>query len=129
MWTPQKSKTPLIRMTGHQDLVNHIAFSPDGRYIALASFDKKIKLWCGKSGNFHTTFVCHVGSVYQVAWSADSTYIVSVSKGSTVKLWNTKDKRKALFTLPGHEDEVHAIDWSPDGTQVASGSKDRTIKI
>lgn len=129
MWTPQESKTPLIRMTGHQDLVNHIAFSPDGRYIASASFDKKVKLWCGKTGNFITTFVGHVGSVYQVAWSADSTYIVSASKDSTVKLWNTKDKKKALFTLPGHEDEVYAIDWSPDGTQVASGSKDRTIKI
>ena len=41
-----------------------------------------------------------------VAWSADSTYLVSASKDSTIKLWAVKDPKKALHTLPGHEDEV-----------------------
>ena len=70
-----------------------------------------------------------MGAVYHVAWSADSSFLVSASKDSTVKLWSVKDTKKALFTLPGHEDEVYALDWSPNGTQVASGSKDRTLKI
>ena len=30
--------------------MNHISFSPDSRFLASASFDKKIKLWCGKTG-------------------------------------------------------------------------------
>ena len=28
MWKPQESKTPVTRMVGHQQIVNHIAFSP-----------------------------------------------------------------------------------------------------
>ena len=129
MWRPTEDKAPVARLTGHQQLVNHILFSPDSRYLASASFDKKVKLWCGRTGRFITTFNGHAASVYQLAWSADSCYIVSASKDSTLKLWSVKDHQKALYTLPGHEDEVYALDWSPNGTQVASGSKDRTIRI
>lgn len=129
LWAPQESKSPLIRMTGHQQLVNHIAFSPDGRFLASGSFDKKVKLWCGKTGRFLATLNGHVGAVYQLAWSPDSNFLVSASKDSTVKLWGVKNTKKALHTLPGHEDEVYTVDWSPNTSLVASGSKDRTIKI
>lgn len=129
MWQPQQDKKPMLRMTGHQQLINHIAFSPDARYVASASFDKKVKIWCGKTGRFLATLTGHVGAVYQVAWSPDSQYICSASKDSTVKVWSMKDPKNALHTLSGHADEVYALDWSPNGTQLASGSKDRTIKI
>lgn len=38
------------RMTGHQQLVNDVKFSPDTRLIASASFDKSIRLWSGVNG-------------------------------------------------------------------------------
>ena len=50
LWEPTSSKQPIARLTGHQQLVNHIQFSPDGRYIASASFDKKVKIWDGVTG-------------------------------------------------------------------------------
>ena len=51
-------------MTGHQQPVNHISFSPDGRFIASASFDKKVKLWNGITGS------CVEGGGWQVPLSA-----------------------------------------------------------
>jgi ribosome assembly protein 4 len=129
LWHPKEGKHPIKRLTGHQQAVNHIAFSPDGRYFASASFDKKVKIWNGMSGEFLATLTGHVGSVYQVAWSSDSRYLVSASKDSTAKLWEVPSGKRAKETLPGHADEVYALDWSPNGTSVATGSKDRTIKI
>lgn len=129
LWHPKESKHPIKRLTGHQQAVNHIAFSPDGRYFASASFDKKVKIWNGKSGDFLATLTGHVGAVYQVAWSRDSRFLVSASKDSTAKLWEVPSGKRAKETLPGHADEVYALDWSPNGASVATGSKDRTIKI
>ncbi|KAL3765259.1 hypothetical protein ACHAWO_001200 [Cyclotella atomus] len=129
VWHPAIDKRPIKRLTGHQQAVNHIAFSPDARFFASASFDKKIKVWNGRTGDFVNTLTGHVGSVYQVAWSSDGRYLVSASKDSTAKLWEMPSGKKAKETLPGHEDEVYALDWSPSGGSVATGSKDRTLKI
>ena len=71
MWTPQAGKSPVTRMTGHQQGIVHICFSPDARYLASASLDKKVKLWNGKNGAFIAVFNGHVGSVYQVQLGLD----------------------------------------------------------
>lgn len=128
LWEPATSKKPLARLTGHQQLVNHVCFSPDGMLLASASFDKSVKIWDGLTGKFLGNLRGHVGAVYQVAWSADSRLLVSASKDSTLKVWDLRTK-KLKFDLPGHADEVYAVDWSPDGEKVASGGKDKVMKL
>ncbi|ODV61393.1 Rsa4p [Ascoidea rubescens DSM 1968] len=128
LWNPYKSNKPICRMVGHQKLVNHVAFSPDGRYIASASFDNSIKLWDGLNGTFIATLRGHVAPVYQIAWSSDCRLLVSCSKDTTLKVWDIKT-RKLKADLPGHSDEVFSVDWSVDGKKVISGGKDKTVRI
>ncbi|XP_073108679.1 notchless protein homolog isoform X2 [Elaeis guineensis] len=128
LWEPAISKHPKARLTGHQQLVNHVYFSPDGQWLASASFDKSVKLWNGITGKFVTSFRGHVGPVYQISWSADSRLLLSGSKDSTLKVWDIRT-HKLKQDLPGHADEVFAVDWSPDGEKVASGGKDRVLKL
>ena len=67
-------------------VLSQVQFSPDGRWIATASFDKAVKLWDGLKGSFVATLRAHVGPVYQLAWSSDSRLLVSGSKDSTLKV-------------------------------------------
>ncbi|KAM6564494.1 hypothetical protein CsatB_024492 [Cannabis sativa] len=128
LWEPFVSKQPKTRITGHQQVINQVCFSPDGQWIATASYDKSVKIWNGITGNFVATLRGHVGKVYQISWSADSRFLLSCSADTTLKVWDLRT-RKLKQDLPGHADEVYAIDWSSVGEKVASGGKDKTLKL
>ena len=128
LWRPASSKKPVARLQGHQRPINALAFAPDGRLLATASFDGSVRLWRSADGKFVAALRGHVGPVYQVGWSGDSRLVVSGSRDSTMKVWDVAS-RKLKVDLPGHADEVFAVDWSPDGQRVASGGKDKMLKF
>jgi ribosome assembly protein 4 len=65
LWDPfgPSPTKPVAKLLGHQKQVNHVAFSPDGLYIASASFDNSVKLWNARDGKFILTFRGHVAPV------------------------------------------------------------------
>ncbi|VVB13457.1 unnamed protein product [Arabis nemorensis] len=128
LWEPSVSLKRKNRSTGHQQLVNHVSFSPNGQWIASGSFDGSVRLWNGFTGDYVTKFRGHVGRVHQITWSADSRMLLSGSKDSTLKIWDIRTKRLKQ-NLSGHSDPVYAVDWSPDGEKVASGGKDKVLKL
>ena len=114
--------------TGHTDLVNAIAKSPDGSLVVSASDDHTIRFWSTATGApIGEPLHGHTKGVTAVAFSPTGTCIVSGSCDNTVRLWSTQNFVAISEALNGHEDYVTSVAFSPDGTRLASGSYDKTI--
>jgi tetratricopeptide (TPR) repeat protein len=75
-------------LTGHQNFVYSVSFSPDGKTIASASGDNTIKLWNVEDGTERRTLTGHQEEVLSVSFSPDGQTIASASRDGTLKLWN-----------------------------------------
>ena len=103
---PVLQSPPLI---GHSTRVNEIRFSPDGKLLATASFDRTVRVWnWEKQKNLPIILKDHDTWVVTFAFSKDSKKIVTGCKDGVLKVWDTrigtmfdkiKDEQMALGLL------------------------------
>jgi WD40 repeat protein len=77
----------LDEISGHENAIRSITFSPDGRTIATGSTDKSVRLWSAVSFQELVKLEGHVGVVTSVAFSPDGRTLASGSFDGYVKLW------------------------------------------
>ncbi|MEL7038147.1 MAG: WD40 repeat domain-containing protein [Cyanobacteria bacterium J06592_8] len=118
----------VLTLTGHSDVVNVIAVSPDGQFIVSGGWDNNIKIWSVETGQLLRTCIGHSNSITALTITPDAQQIVSGSVDSTVKVWSVQTGQ-LLYTLSDHSYSVSAIAVSPDFQFIVSGSWDNTIKI
>src|SRR6185436_6364361 len=105
-----------------------IDFSPDGNYLASASYDAKVRVWKLPDGLLVKEFIGHTGTVWSVNFSPDGKTIASCGEDATIKLWNVETGQIAR-TFQGHTRNVWDVKFSPDGNYLVSGSFDKTVRI
>jgi WD40 repeat protein len=111
---------------GHQDVVNGVSYSPDGKLIASASSDNTVKIW-QSNGQLVSTIKGHQDSVIDVAFSPQGKILASTGEDNTIKLWTTQGVLQK--TLIGHQGSVHRVNFSLQGDILASASEDKTIRL
>ncbi|KAI6136050.1 WD40-repeat-containing domain protein [Pisolithus sp. B1] len=72
----------------HQNIINSVCYSANGRLIASASDDETIGLWDAITGqSLRSTFTNHTDGVLIVGFVTDSRTVVSLSRDGTVLVW------------------------------------------
>jgi WD40 repeat protein len=99
------------------------ALAPGGTLLAVASEDRRLRLWDVPSATARGELIGHLDRVSALAFSPDGKVLASASWDRTVKLWSPAALQE-LSTLERHADKIHCLAFSPNGTVLASGGED-----
>ena len=110
------------------EAIQSLAYSRDGKWIALAREDGHISIRHAADGKVARELEAFPDVAACVAFSLDSQRIAAGSFDKTIKVWNVASG-ELLADLNGHTNWVFSVTFSPDGLKLASGSYDKTVKL
>jgi WD domain, G-beta repeat len=125
--------TEPVAIAGHKDSIYALAFSPDGKTLATAGYDRLIHLWdIPENGKVvatpRLTLKDHSDTIYALSWNHDGTLLASGSADRSIKVWDAATGKR-LYTLGDSTDWVYCLAWSPDKKHLAAGGVDKSLRV
>ncbi len=116
----------------HLAIVESLAFSPDGKYLASGAF-QEVKLWDVDTGMLRKTLTGFADRVMAVAFSADGKYLATgggpPTQDGEIKVFEAATGKLVVDIKNGHSDQVFGVAFSPDGTKLATCGADKFVKV
>lgn len=105
-----------------------VAFSPDGKTLAIALYDRTAKLLDAGTGQERHTLRGHTKEVRGVAFAPDGKTLATGSWDRSIKLWDvaTGSEQK---TLEGYKDRIYEVAFSPDGQWLVAAGLGREATL
>ena len=131
--------SPFLQLTGHEGLINDIAYDKQTGFIATASEDQTVRLWKTDKETSYHEFRNHTEPVKAVAFQptadpeAQTRVLASASFDGTISLYDISTFTllysigKEIHNFPG--DRISTISWSPDGKYLCSGDLEGVVGV
>jgi WD40 repeat protein len=122
----------VARLIGISERIQSLAFSPDGKYLAVAGGCPcrfgEIQIWDLAKRKLQLSVPVTFDTVYGVSWSPDGTKIAFGCADNTVRAIEAETGNQILYQ-GAHSDWVLETVFSKDASHLVSVSRDRSMKL
>jgi WD40 repeat protein len=122
-----------LALNGHEDFVQALASSPDGRWLVSGSADGSARLWDTEALlALPVVLRGHIMvGINDLAVSEDNRWLATAGDDNTVRLWDLTepDQGKIPVILKGHQFGVNAVAFSPDNRWLISADGDNIGRL
>jgi uncharacterized protein with WD repeat len=113
----------------HEDKINSLSFSPQGKFLTSASEDSNIIVW-DLDNEKMKVFTRHLGAVNNVIFSPNGKILASAGVDKKIKLWNWKSQSDSLIhTFTDFRNSLYDISFHPNGQILASADEASNVRL
>jgi WD40 repeat protein len=122
----QPAAEKYLILSGHEEAVRSVEFSPDQKKLATGSFDGTIRLWDLENGSELLEISANENPVRTIAFSSQGEYLSSGSIDKHINIWTLADGLSFL-DIPAHQASINKVIWEDD--RLYSTSLDNSIRV
>src|SRR4029453_8022923 len=115
----------------HDDIVNRVAWSPDGRLLVSGSLNGWVNVWDARTGTLIVPLPAHKKFVGSLAFSPDGRFLATGGEDDTVKLGDSTHPDGPIRKFPSGSGTtmIQVLEFSPDGRHLAVADRDRKVRL
>ena len=124
-----ESQVNAVLKDKHTAAIRGVAFSPDGAYVATASWDQTAVIWESSTGKV-INVLQHEHEVNGASFSRDGRYLVTACLDGNARVWEDWHGKtpRIVATVPDGR-EVWTATFSPNGQYLATGGGNGKVSV